>query len=86
MSFFKQILGGHHNRGHGGSHGGRYNEQGEGQPISGTPCAGCRTINVGGARFCQQCGGSLVPASCGQCNAVMAAGAKFCSQCGSERG
>ena len=85
MSFFKQMLGGHHNRGHGGSHGGRYKEQGEGQPI-GTLCLSCRTTNAGGARFCRQCGESLVSANCGQCNAVMATGAKFCSQCGSAQG
>lgn len=85
MSFFKQLLGGNHNRGHGGSHGGRHYEKGEGQP-TGTPCPNCRTINVGSARFCRQCGGSLVPASCGKCNAVMATGAKFCSGCGSAQG
>nr|WP_258875772.1 zinc ribbon domain-containing protein [Paraburkholderia sp. BL27I4N3] len=49
---------------------------------AGASCPQCRTANAQGARFCQQCGTSLMPATCGACRASIAPGAKFCQQCG----
>ncbi|EEZ6870470.1 zinc-ribbon domain-containing protein, partial [Escherichia coli] len=34
------------------------------------------------ARFCQQCGTSLVPSACAQCGTTLQPGTKFCAQCG----
>ena len=66
-----------------GYYGGGY---GNGAPPSGgnggIGCPSCKTLNAPGARFCQQCGMSLVPAVCKQCGALLQAGAKFCGQCG----
>ncbi|MBJ2331280.1 MULTISPECIES: double zinc ribbon domain-containing protein [Dickeya] len=45
-------------------------------------CPNCRSLNAATARFCQQCGSSLVPAACPQCGTSVQAGAKFCGQCG----
>ena len=88
--------GGRHGGGHGGSHDawgrdnrhGSYDDQsGHGMPPSassstGAPCPQCRAANAQGARFCQQCGTSLMPATCGTCRASISPGAKFCQQCG----
>lgn len=88
MSFLERLFGGHHGRGsggrgHGGGHGSRHGggyDNGPG-PAS-VICQGCRTANAASARFCQQCGNSLVPAACTQCGAQMQVGVKFCGQCG----
>ncbi|WP_245783586.1 double zinc ribbon domain-containing protein [Paracidovorax konjaci] len=48
----------------------------------GSNCPNCRTLNAGNARFCQQCGTSMVPARCAHCGTSMQMGAKFCGQCG----
>jgi membrane protease subunit (stomatin/prohibitin family) len=50
------------------------------QPV----CAGCRTANPAGARFCMNCGEPLAPQRrhCTGCGADLTAGAKFCSTCG----
>ena len=45
-------------------------------------CANCQTANGSGARFCQQCGTSLLPEKCAHCDASMPGGSKFCGQCG----
>lgn len=45
-------------------------------------CPACRTGNSATARFCQQCGISLIPGKCTQCSATLAGGSKFCAQCG----
>jgi len=85
MSFFKKMLGGHHGSGGHGSNGGRHGQYNQGVPptdTGGTSCPSCRVMNPGNARFCRQCGTSLVPAACAQCGSVMVAGAKFCAQCG----
>src|SRR5262249_13235360 len=44
-------------------------------------CARCRQDNPSGARFCQQCGGTLVPA-CAVCGVELPAGARGCPRCG----
>lgn len=86
MSFLDRIFGNHHGEHHDsrhGSHGGGY---GNGMPPRGNNggigCPNCRVLNAPGARFCQQCGTSLVPAACTQCGAKLQAGTKFCGQCG----
>lgn len=47
----------------------------------GIGCPNCRVLNAPGARFCQQCGMSLVPVACTQCGASLQASTKF-GQCG----
>ncbi|PZP59587.1 MAG: adenylate cyclase [Azospira oryzae] len=94
MGFFKHMLGnlmgGHHGSYRGGHHGGHgYGgypgyPQGGG-PGGGNPCPQCGSANTAEARFCQQCGASLLPAKCAGCGAELAAGAKFCGQCGKPR-
>lgn len=94
MSIFERLFGGHHgSRSHhgGGHHDGRRENYGGGnytdrpaQPIGNVSavCPNCNASNASGAKFCQQCGISLVPSPCKQCNASLAPGAKFCSRCG----
>lgn len=96
MGILDRIFGGH-DGGHGGGHGssqGHGNSHGHGSPsdhdwgrnpapsASGITCPQCKAINPQGARFCSQCGTSLVPASCTKCSSVIPTGAKFCAQCG----
>ena len=47
-------------------------------------CPSCRAMNPAGARFCNQCGQSLVAQDprCPKCNAPLPAGSRFCSTCG----
>jgi RNA polymerase subunit RPABC4/transcription elongation factor Spt4 len=66
MGMLERLFGGHGGSRHGG----------------GSACPACRAVNGPGARFCQQCGGSMQPAACRQCGTAMQAGAKFCAQCG----
>ena len=92
MGILDRIFGGH-GGGHGGSHG-HGSSHGHGGPsshdwgrnpapsASGITCPQCKAINPNGARFCGQCGTSLVPASCTKCSSVIPIGAKFCAQCG----
>nr|WP_315226802.1 zinc ribbon domain-containing protein [uncultured Albidiferax sp.] len=54
----------------------------QGSHNGGLNCPSCRTLNTANARFCQQCGTSMVPARCAHCGTTMQAGAKFCGQCG----
>lgn len=49
-------------------------------------CPNCPTQNASGARFCQQCGASLIPAKCTQCGATVQSNSKFCGQCGKASG
>jgi len=44
-------------------------------------CTSCDTENVGGAKFCSECGAVLARA-CPACAAPTTAGARFCSDCG----
>ena len=45
-------------------------------------CPSCQAANGNGARFCNQCGTSLIPVKCAQCGASVPSGGKFCGQCG----
>ncbi|WP_354677266.1 zinc ribbon domain-containing protein [Cupriavidus plantarum] len=74
---------GHYSGGHDGYDRG-YGPQ-SGAPITGRTgqsCSNCGTIGAQGARFCQQCGSSLMPLSCSQCGTALPNGAKFCVSCG----
>lgn len=48
-------------------------------------CPGCKSINPGVARFCLNCGGSLVT-DCANCQTKMPPGARFCFSCGQQVG
>lgn len=92
---FSNMSGNHHggNRdGHGGSRHGYREDEYRNPPPSPVPappsegggvaCSSCSGLNVAGARFCSQCGKSMMPGSCTACNASITAGAKFCPNCG----
>jgi class 3 adenylate cyclase/tetratricopeptide (TPR) repeat protein len=53
--------------------------------MSPTSCAACGTTQVEGARFCHECGSSLVTPQCRACGEPIVGGAKFCSACGSSQ-
>ncbi|WP_071603806.1 double zinc ribbon domain-containing protein [Dickeya zeae] len=89
MGIFDKLLGGHHGQSHHGHH--RSDHHADHHHSHNTPPAGnqngmscpqCRSLNAPNARFCQQCGVSLLPAACPQCGTSVQAGAKFCAQCG----
>lgn len=97
MGFFDKLLqnvgGGHHggsrSSGHGGGHGDRYGYPPPSPPLGTGPsggggpiCPSCSAANSPGARFCAQCGKSLMPGTCSNCNAGLIVGAKFCANCG----
>ncbi|MFZ5526251.1 MAG: double zinc ribbon domain-containing protein [Pseudomonadota bacterium] len=94
MGILDRLFGGHHGRnrhgGHHGGHGNYGNGYGNGGPPpsghGGIGCPSCNTLNAPGAKFCQQCGMSLVPAACMQCNTTPPPGAKFCNRCGAAIG
>lgn len=83
--------GGHH-RGQGnypgGDHGwGQNYPSNSGQPSGGVAAGGpscpkCGIVPNPGARFCAQCGTTLLPGACAACNASLAPGVKFCPNCG----
>ncbi|WP_369831420.1 zinc ribbon domain-containing protein [Dickeya sp. Secpp 1600] len=87
MGIFDKLLGGHHGKGHHGHHHNNEHHSSHGSyPTvnhAGVSCPNCRSLHAPTARFCQQCGSSLVPAVCPQCSTSVQAGAKFCGQCGS---
>ncbi|MFM0334901.1 double zinc ribbon domain-containing protein [Paraburkholderia fungorum] len=83
--------GGYSGWGRGGHDGSRNDGNGNGSPPApttpvaravGLDCPACRAFNATNARFCQQCGTSLLPAACSGCQAALPPGAKFCQQCG----
>ncbi|WP_366927079.1 double zinc ribbon domain-containing protein [Dickeya dadantii] len=86
MGIFDKLFGGHHGAGHHGyHHGNGHRDSHDRYPTgnnAGMSCPNCRSLNAATARFCQQCGSSLVPAACPQCGTSVQAGAKFCGQCG----
>jgi membrane protease subunit (stomatin/prohibitin family) len=45
-------------------------------------CPKCNAQNVAAAKFCNECGTSLLPVACPKCGHVPQAGAKFCIECG----
>lgn len=50
-------------------------------------CPRCQASNPAGAKFCSNCGSSVMMPSqfpCPQCQSVVQAGAKFCSNCGGK--
>lgn len=97
MSIFEKLMGGGHGRRHGGGHHERYDNSppanqaetwGRAPQSAAVPtmaCIACGTGNSPTARFCQQCGTSLIPVQCQGCNAEMLGGMKFCGKCGMER-
>ena len=46
-------------------------------------CPNCGTENPESAKFCNGCGGSLLPV-CSSCGTSNASGARFCSECGAS--
>src|SRR5690349_9025157 len=44
-------------------------------------CPSCGTENVGGKKFCKECGTALALA-CGSCGAALVGDEKFCDECG----
>lgn len=92
MGIFEKLLrgmaGSHHGGYRGGHHGGRHGypsntgQPYEGAPAGGPPCPKCGIVVGSGARYCPQCGTSLVPGTCAACNATLTVGAKFCPNCG----
>lgn len=95
MGFLDKLLqnmgSGHHGSsrgGHGGGHGDGYGYPPPAPPYTapsggaGPTCPSCSAANVPGARFCAQCGKSMVPGTCSNCNTSLVAGARFCANCG----
>lgn len=95
MGFFNKLFSGHHGGGR-GHHGGHYRDSdhnrsyGNGyntpRPANLVACAICGCANQPGARFCQQCGTSMVATQCTKCSTVIAPSARFCGSCGQARG
>ncbi len=59
-------------------------------PAGGAVCGGCSFNNVGGGKFCANCGQPLAPprpagSFCTGCGTQNAAGAKFCASCGASQ-
>ncbi|TXH87284.1 MAG: zinc-ribbon domain-containing protein [Rhodoferax sp.] len=90
MGILDNLFGRHHSDHHRSSHGHHEDSRhgyssGHGGPAlgaTGLDCSACRAQNQPNARFCQQCGKSLIPSACRQCGTTMQTGAKFCAQCG----
>lgn len=88
MGMLERLFGGHGGARHGGGGGHHGSQGGHGYgrdappPSGGSACPACRAVNAAGARFCQQCGTSMLPAACRQCDTALVPGAKFCAQCG----
>ena len=45
-------------------------------------CARCQATNPPAAKFCNQCGTSLMAPTCGGCGARLTWNARFCTRCG----
>lgn len=95
MGLFDKLFSGHHGGGR-GHHGGNYRDSdhnrgyGDGsniqRPANLIACPSCGGANQPGARFCQQCGTSMVATQCAKCSTVLAPNARFCGSCGQGRG
>ncbi|ODN43263.1 zinc ribbon domain-containing protein [Piscirickettsia litoralis] len=63
-----------------------YSEPRHLEPVQerGQRCSSCQADNRINAKFCGQCGVSLVPKDmrCGQCQTTVKAPARFCPECG----
>jgi len=51
---------------------------------TGVKCPNCGHQNNPGAKFCNECGTKLGPATCPNCQNELPAGAKFCNECGTK--
>lgn len=51
-------------------------------PQATVSCPKCQSPNAQGAKFCAECGLSLLPKACSRCNQPLSPGVKFCSECG----
>lgn len=51
-------------------------------------CQKCGASNLGGAKFCNECGSKIEPAgqttACAKCGAKLQSGSKFCNECGTK--
>lgn len=81
--------GGYQSSRHGGSkhggYGGYQNHPQVGSPSGGNPgnpCPKCGSANANEARYCNQCGTSLLAIKCSGCGAELSPGTKFCDKCG----
>lgn len=57
------------------------------QPGGGIACPKCGTVNPAGAKFCTNCGNSMVvagPIPCPACGTINPVGSKFCTNCGKK--
>lgn len=84
MGFLSKLFGLHHGRGSSG-YGHHGFERGyAAPPMNRVGCPTCGGPNDAGARFCQQCGKSMLPEprACQQCGHPQQPGSKFCTQCG----
>lgn len=82
----------HHGSGHHGSYSSNYNQptnpynyQNPVAPISTLShavCVNCNHANTQQAKFCQECGQSMLPSKCVQCQGIMPVNSKFCPHCG----
>jgi membrane protease subunit (stomatin/prohibitin family) len=56
---------------------------------NGIPCPSCNTLNKEGAKFCTNCGKTLISnnniKNCIKCNATMDINSKFCPECGAKQ-
>jgi hypothetical protein len=54
--------------------------------MAGSNCGACGA-DLGGAKFCPECGQAVAPAKvkCGPCGAEMMSSVKFCPECGAKR-
>lgn len=87
MGLFDRLFGNHHRSKH---HGRKVHSSGKyadrlpacnrDQAI--LKCPSCKVFNSDTARFCHQCGVSIVAPTCSQCRNTFQPGARFCAHCG----
>ncbi len=87
MGFFKYLfnnfMGGHHGSNYYGKnsrhHSGYDNNQYLPRPEQ--QCSNCNTMQSSNAKFCANCGVSIVGTTC-VCGTLLTTGSKFCNNCG----